>query len=122
MDTDRDEAASLMTTFHMFLTLAFPGLFKSAVVAPSNSPSCLIYASRRWLVCCCVCDAHADGRNSADNCYVLRVVYVPGLSARFARWHQNQVVVVQLTPTADIRVTELEKIDRTIVIAVPAER
>jgi hypothetical protein len=46
---------------------------------------------------------------------------VSSLAARFARGHQDQVVVVQFAPTARIRIAKLEEIDGPIVIAMPAE-
>jgi hypothetical protein len=46
---------------------------------------------------------------------------VASLAARFARGHQDQIVVVQFTPTAHIRIAKLKEIDWAIVIAMPAE-
>jgi hypothetical protein len=65
------------------------------------------------------CDAHGDGRDPADNVSVGWITNMPGPCSRMGSGNENQLVAVQLAPTAHVATPELNEIDGTIEVVLP---
>ena len=64
---------------------------------------------------------HAQCSNPANYGCIVRVADVACLATGLVRRDKNQVIIVQLAPATQIRISKLEEKDRSIMVAMPAE-
>ena len=64
---------------------------------------------RDSLILRCFGNPHAQRRNPANYSCIVRIADVTCLATRLVRGDKDQVIVVQLTPAADIRISKLEE-------------
>ena len=74
---------------------------------------------RRWFT---LRQGHGHGDHPAHDVAICRVANLADLHRRLRAWDQDQVVSIQLTPTAGIAISELHKIDGPLRDVTPAAR
>ena len=65
---------------------------------------------------------HVQCSNPANYGCIVRVADVACLATGLVRRDKNQVIIVQLAPATQIRISKLEEKDRSIMVAMPAKR